>query len=247
MSQSKIEYTHCTWNPVTGCSRVSAGCAHCYAERMARRLQAMGTPRYRQGFRVTLHADDLRKPIHWRKPRIIFVNSMSDMFHEQVPLSFIQRVFSIMTQCPQHIFQVLTKRSERMRELSPRLPWPDNLWMGVTVESNRYFSRIDDLRAVPSAVRFLSCEPLLSSLEGIDLVGIDWVIAGGESGPKARPMKPEWARDLRDCCSRQGTAFFFKQWGGANRRATGRRLDGRLYSEVPPQLAVHDPQLSLGL
>jgi protein gp37 len=151
-----------------------------------------------------------------------------------------------MTQCPQHIFQVLTKRSERMRELSPRLPWPGNLWMGVTVESNRYFSRIDDLRAVPSAVRFLSCEPLLSSLEGIDLAGIDWVIAGGESGPKARPMKPEWARDLRDSCSRQGTAFFFKQWGGANRRATGRRLDGRLYSEVPPQLAVHDPQLSLG-
>jgi len=232
-TQSSIEWTEMTWNPVTGCTKVSEGCRHCYAERLARRLQAMGNPRYTHGFQITLHEDLLALPKRWHRPRRIFVNSMSDLFHEDVPEEFLRRVFDTMAACPQHTFQVLTKRSRRLRDLADRLPWPPNVWMGVSVEEARVVHRIEDLRQVPAAVRFLSCEPLLGPLDHLDLQGISWVIVGGESGPGARPMLPEWVESILKQCRKAQVAFFFKQWGGVRKDLTGRLLHGRTYDELP--------------
>ncbi len=230
---SKIEWTESTWNPVTGCTRISDGCIHCYAERMALRLKAMGQRNYANGFRVTLHEHMLNLPLHWRTPSTIFVNSMSDLFHEDVPDDFIQRVFAVMKEASWHRFQVLTKRTARLVDLAPALPWPDNIWMGVTVEKPDYTSRIEHLRMVESAVRFLSLEPLLGPMRQMDLSGIDWVIVGGESGPGARPMAVGWVRDIHRQCHKAGVPFFFKQWGGLNKKRAGRLLDGLTYDEMP--------------
>jgi len=232
-AKSAIEWTQATWNPVTGCTKTSPGCAHCYAERIARRLQAMGQPNYANGFEVTIHEHALDLPLRWRRPRAIFVNSMSDLFHEQVPFSFIRQVFAVMQQASWHRFQILTKRSVRLAQLAPLLAWPENVWVGVTVENAACVYRIDHLRQVGAAVRFLSMEPLLTGVPNMDLSGIHWVIVGGESGPGARPMAAEWARDVRDQCRRAGIPFFFKQWGGPNKGKTGRLLDGRVYDEMP--------------
>jgi protein gp37 len=237
-ANSHIEWTEATWNPVTGCTKVSAGCKNCYAERLALRLQAMGNVRYRNGFKVTLHEDLIDLPKRWREPRLIFVNSMSDLFHEQVPLEFIQSVFATMDDCPKHTFQILTKRSSRLRKLASQLDWPPNVWIGVSVEDSRVLSRIDDLRMVPAAVRFLSCEPLIGSLAGIDLTGIHWVIVGGESGWGARPMKTEWIREIFRTCRKHNVPFFFKQWGGVRKDLTGRKLGGRTYDEMPQLVAA---------
>lgn len=222
-----------TWNPVTGCHKITLGCKHCYAERMAKRLHTMGSRRYTNGFAPTLHWDLIDMPRRWSRPRVIFVNSMSDLFQDDVPLDFIARVFETMRDCPQHTFQILTKRSERLRELGPCLPWPSNVWMGVSVENARVVGRIADLRATPAATRFLSCEPLIGPLPSLDLDGIDWMIVGGESGPKARPMKPQWVDDLLGQARDANVAFFFKQWGGVWKKRTGRELNGRTYDEMP--------------
>ncbi len=230
---SKIEWTEMTWNPVTGCVKVSQGCKHCYAERMAKRLHAMGAPRYRNGFKVTLHDDLVDLPRKWRQPRLIFVNSMSDLFQASVPLAFIRRVFATMVECPQHTFQVLTKRSDRLAALADQLPWPDNVWMGVSVENAKTVVRIRDLVRAPAAVRFLSCEPLLGPLDELPLDGIHWVIVGGESGPHARPMKPEWVESIQRQCRDAEVPFFFKQWGGVRKHLTGRKLHDRTYDEMP--------------
>lgn len=231
--QSAIEWTDATWNPVTGCTKISPGCKHCYAERLALRLRAMGNPRYRNGFKVTLHPDQLSLPLRWRDPRHIFVNSMSDLFHEAVPEDFIRRTFDVMAEADWHVFQVLTKRAGRLAELASRLPWPSNVWQGVSVESARYTLRVADLVRVPAAVRFLSVEPLLGPIIDLPLGGIDWVIVGGESGPAHRLMKPEWVRTIRDQCGRAGVAFFFKQWGGPRPQSGGRLLDGQEWNEMP--------------
>jgi protein gp37 len=234
---SSIEWTEATWNPVTGCSKISPGCKNCYAERLANRLAAMGQYRYRNGFDVTLQYDLIDLPLRWRQPRMIFVNSMSDLFHEDVPESFIKRVFETMTTANRHTFQILTKRSERLAQLAPYLTWPENIWMGVSVESPRYVARIADLCKVPAAVRFLSVEPLLEPIANLGLDGIDWVIVGGESGPGCRPMKAEWARQILKQCKKKSVPFFFKQWGGIRKKSTGRLLDGRTWDEFPqPQL-----------
>lgn len=230
---SSIEWTEATWNPVTGCTKVSPGCKHCYAERMAKRLQAMGQPRYVDGFRVTLQRDLLQLPLRWRQPRLIFVNSMSDLFHEQVPLEYIRRVFEVMAEADHHRFQILTKRADRLAEVAADLPWPANVWMGVSVESEQYLPRIDRLVTVPAAVRFLSLEPLLGPLDNLQLAGVDWVIVGGESGPRARPMREEWVRSIRAQCHAHRVAFFFKQWGGVQKKRHGRQLDGRTWDEMP--------------
>ena len=230
---SHIEWTEVTWNPVTGCSKVSQGCKNCYAERLATRLRAMGAERYRNGFEVTLHEDLVSLPLRWRKPRTVFVNSMSDLFHESIPLEFISSVFETMVLCPQHTFQILTKRSQRLAEVARELPWPTNVWMGVSVEDARVMQRIDHLRTVPATVRFLSCEPLIGPLEQVNLQGIDWVIVGGESGPGARPMRREWVQSIMTQCRAADCAFFFKQWGGTRKDLTGRELDGRTYDEFP--------------
>lgn len=230
---SAIEWTESTWNPVTGCDKVSPGCKHCYAERMAERLQAMGQPNYRKGFEVTLQPRMLELPLGWKKPQTIFVNSMSDLFHEKVPLDYVRRVFDVMRRAHWHRFQVLTKRAERLSELSSRLGWPANVWMGVSVESAAYTPRIDELRRTGAHVKFLSLEPLLGPLAELDLAGIDWVIVGGESGPKARPMAAEWVTDIRDQCRRAGVPFFFKQWGGPNKKRAGRLLEGTTWDEMP--------------
>lgn len=230
---SSIEWTEATWNPVTGCTKISPGCKFCYAERMAHRLQAMGQERYRNAFKLTLQPDALEAPLRWRAPRVIFVNSMSDLFHKDVPLEYIQRCFAVMQEASQHTFQVLTKRPERAAELSPELPWPTNLWMGTSVENTDYTSRIKSLGEIPAAVRFLSVEPLLGPIARLPLKGIHWVIVGGESGPGARPMKIEWVRQLRDRCLAKAVPFFFKQWGGTNKKRTGRLLDGRTWDEMP--------------
>ena len=232
-SNSKIEWTEATWNPVTGCSKVSAGCKNCYAERLAKRLHAMGNQRYKNGFEVTLHDDVVDLPKAWRAPRIIFVNSMSDLFHKDVPVSFIKRVFRTMWQCPQHTFQILTKRSQRLLELAPNLKWPHNVWMGVSVESKDVVCRIDDLRNLPAQVRFLSCEPLIAPLPNLNLSNIHWVIVGGESGPNCRPMKVEWVTEIYRACKKQKVPFFFKQWGGVRKDLTGRELNGKTYDEMP--------------
>jgi protein gp37 len=228
-----IEWTEATWNPVTGCTKVSPGCKHCYAERMAKRLRAMGQPRYVNGFRVTLQEDLVEQPLRWSAPRRIFVNSMSDIFHPDVPEPFIRRVFRTMEAAHWHEFQILTKRPERLRALAERLPWPENVWMGVSVENEDYLWRIDHLVAVPAAVRFLSLEPLLGPLPSLPLDGIHWVIVGGESGPGARPMDPAWVRAIRARCLDHGVPFFFKQWGGTRKARTGRELDGRTWDQFP--------------
>jgi len=235
---SKIEWTEATWNPVTGCSKISDGCKNCYAERLASRLRVMGSARYRNGFDITLHADLLEMPKRWRKPRVVFVNSMSDLFHDQVPLEFIQRVFDTMQNCPQHTFQVLTKCTARLRAIADKLPWPKNVWMGVSVENAAVMHRIDDLRAVPAAVRFLSCEPLLGPMQDLSLESIHWVIVGGESGPHARPIDKAWVMGILRQCRQAGVPFFFKQWGGVRKDLTGRKLEGRTYDEMPYQSAA---------
>lgn len=230
---SSIEWTEATWNPVTGCAKVSPGCRNCYAERMARRLRAMGQRNYANGFRVTLQEHMLDLPLRWRRARTIFVNSMSDLFHPEVPDEYIRRVFQVMGRASWHRFQVLTKRADRLERIGRGLPWSENVWMGVSVESDRFRHRIDSLRGTGAAVKFLSLEPLLGPLRDLDLRNIDWVIVGGESGPGARPMDPEWVTDLRDQCLVAGVPFFFKQWGGTNKRRSGRVLDGRLWDEMP--------------
>lgn len=230
---SSIEWTEGTWNPVTGCTKVSPGCKHCYAERMAIRLAGMNQPRYRNGFEVTLQPDLVRLPLRWRQPRVIFVNSMSDLFHEDVPEPFVAEVFDTMVSAYWHTFQILTKRADRLAEIAGRLPWPINVWMGVSVESPRYLHRVERLRQVPAAVRFLSVEPLLARIPLLPLTGIDWVIVGGESGPGARPMEADWVRDIRDRCVGNGVPFFFKQWGGVRKGRAGRLLDGRTWDEMP--------------
>jgi protein gp37 len=230
---SSIEWTESSWNPVTGCTKVSAGCAHCYAERMAKRLQAMGQPNYVDGFGVRMHPKMLDVPLSWKKPQTIFVNSMGDLFHAQVTDSFIRRVFATMKAAHWHRFQVLTKRAERLAALAPTLDWPENVWMGATVESHDVVHRIDSLRTVPAAVRFLSMEPLLGPVPELDLAGIHWVIVGGESGPGARAMLNPWVVEIRDACQRQGVPFFFKQWGGVRKKAKGRLLEGRTWDEMP--------------
>lgn len=231
--KSSIEWTESTWNPVTGCTKISEGCAHCYAERMARRLKAMGQKNYTNGFQVTLHPHALPLPLTWKKPQTIFVNSMSDLFHKDVPQAFIRQVFEVMEQAHWHRFQVLTKRAERLFELKDSLNWPGNIWMGVTVENVNYLNRIDYLRKVPAAVRFLSLEPLLGPLSDMDLSNIDWVIVGGESGPAARPMAEEWVLDIQNQCRKADVSFFFKQWGGVNKKKAGRLLKGTAYNELP--------------
>lgn len=232
---SNIEWTEATWNPVTGCTKVSEGCRHCYAERMAKRLVAMKNPRYINGFNVTLHDDLIETPLKWSKPKRIFVNSMSDLFHEDVPLEFIQKVFDTMNKAHWHTFQILTKRSERLAELSRHLNWTPNIWIGVSVENEKVMNRIKDLKSVPAFIRFLSCEPLLGPLKNMNLEGIHWVIVGGESGPGARLMKSEWAKDIRNQCKEQNVAFFFKQWGGVQKHRNGRTLDNKTYDEFPKQ------------
>jgi protein gp37 len=240
--RSGIEWTEATWNPTTGCDRVSPGCDNCYALTLAKRLKAMGSPKYQHdgdhrtsgpGFAVTIHADSLTIPLRWREPRLVFVNSMSDLFHARVPVDFIHRVFAVMAATPQHTDQILTKRSLRLARLADWLDWPPNVWMGVSVESAAQLDRIDHLRHVSAQVRFVSAEPLLGPLDAIDLDDIHWVIVGGESGPGARQMHPQWARSVRDQCQQNGVAFFFKQWGGRTPQAGGRRLDGRTWDDMP--------------
>jgi protein gp37 len=230
---SRIEWTEASWNPVTGCTKASPGCFNCYAERMAKRLQAMGQPNYRDGFRVALHPAVLDAPLNWSRSQLIFVNSMSDLFHEDVPFDFIQKVFNVMSRARQHNFQVLTKRAERLQELAKKLPWPSNVWIGVSVESADYVYRIEHLRRVPAATRFVSFEPLLAGVGELDLTDIHWAIVGGESGPGARPMQPEWALSIRDQCQAQSVPFFFKQWGGVHKKKAGRLLEGRVWDEYP--------------
>lgn len=233
MAKSGIEWTDSSWNPLTGCTKVSPGCQHCYAERMARRLHAMGQPNYAQGFELTVHEHVAEAPLSWKKPQVIFVNSMSDMFHHDVPLAFIQRIFSVMHRADWHIFQILTKRAERLAALAPSLDWAPNVWMGVSVENADWMSRIASLKQCPAHVKFLSLEPLLGPLPGLDLDGIDWVIVGGESGPRARPMDKRWVLEIRDQCIAAGVPFFFKQWGGVRKKSTGRLLEGRTWDELP--------------
>jgi protein gp37 len=228
-----IEWTEATWNPVTGCSKVSPGCAHCYAETFAERWRGIPGHPYEQGFDLKLWPSRLDQPLRWTRPRMIFVNSMSDLFHEDIPVEFIASVFEVMARADHHTFQVLTKRHNRLAELACDLRWPENVWMGVSIENRRFVDRADALRGVPAAVRFISAEPLLGRLEGLDLTGIDWLIAGGESGPGHRRVKPEWIRELRDRCQSEGVAFFFKQWGGIRSKAGGRVLDGRTWDEMP--------------
>jgi protein gp37 len=235
---SGIEWTESTWNPVTGCTKISPGCKHCYAERMAERLQAIGQENYRNGFRLTLQPRMLELPLRWKKPQTIFVNSMSDLFHKDIPLDYIQRVFDVMRRAHWHRFQVLTKRSERLVRINAALEWAPNIWMGVSVESDQYRSRIDELRATRALLKFLSLEPLLGPLHGLDLRSIDWVIVGGESGPQARPMDPAWASDLRDQCRRAEVPFFFKQWGGRNKKKAGRMLEGRTWNQMPKRATI---------
>ncbi len=237
-AKSYIEWTGSTWNPLTGCTKISPGCKHCYAERMARRLKAMGQPNYSNGFKLALHEQALALPLRWKKPQTIFVNSMSDLFHKDVPVEFILRIFDVMNRAHWHTFQVLTKRSERLRELDSLIPWAPNIWMGVSVENKDYRFRIDDLGNTHAHVKFLSVEPLLGSLVPINLGNIDWVIVGGESGPKARPMKPEWAIEVRDECLMHGVPFFFKQWGGVWKHKAGRILEGRTWDQVPQTKAA---------
>ncbi|MFG2071705.1 DUF5131 family protein [Nonomuraea maritima] len=253
--RSRIEWTETTWNPTTGCDRLSPGCDHCYALTLAKRLKAMGAAKYQEdgdprtsgpGFGVTLHEKTLTAPLRWRNPRLVFVNSMSDLFHAKVPAEFVRRVFKIMEETPQHTYQILTKRATRLARMAPSLPWPANVWIGVSVENNETKGRIDSLRRVPASTRFISAEPLLGPLGNVDLTHIDWLIAGGESGPQARPIEPNWVRDLRDQCLNQQVSFFFKQWGGRTPKAGGRLLDGRTWDEMPKRSAPRAGALHAG-
>jgi protein gp37 len=232
-TQTNIEWTESTWNPITGCTKVSPGCKHCYAERMAMRLKAMGQPKYANGFKLALHEDKLEQPLGWEKPSVIFVNSMSDLFHKDVPLTFVHKVFDVMRCASWHTFQVLTKRSRRLLEPNPEIDWPSNVWMGVSVENQDYTFRIEHLRQTDAQIKFLSLEPLLGPLPGLNLRGIDWIIVGGESGPGARPMAEEWVVDIRDQCLAAGVPFFFKQWGGVRRKRAGRVLGGCTWDQIP--------------
>ena len=232
-SNTSIEWTESTWNPVTGCSKISPGCKNCYAERMSKRLMAMGQPNYASGFKIAIHEHALELPFKWKKPQTIFVNSMSDLFHKDVQDDFIQKVFNVMNRAPWHTFQVLTKRADRLSEISDQLPWGKNIWIGVSVESADYKYRVDLLRETKAQVKFISFEPLIDSVGKVDLKGIDWAIVGGESGPQARYMSSEWVADLRDQCLDQEVSFFFKQWGGINKKKAGRLLDGRTWDEMP--------------
>lgn len=241
-TRTTIEWTETTWNPTTGCDKISTGCDNCYALALAKRLKAMGTVKYQNdgdprtsgpGFGLTIHPNTLKQPYGWHAPRIVFVNSMSDLFHARVPLDFVREVFQVIADTPQHTYQVLTKRSTRLRRVADRLTWPDNLWMGVSVEDEKALTRVEDLREVPAAVRFLSCEPLLGPLDGLDLNGIGWVIAGGESGTGHRPLDPQWVFDIRDNCISSGVPFFFKQWGGRTPKVGGRELEGELWDQMP--------------
>ena len=243
---SSIEWTEATWNPVTGCSKVSPGCQHCYAERMSHRLKAMGNPNYVNGFKLTIHQHMLQVPFRWVKPRLIFVNSMSDLFHPDVPVEFILAVFETMRTASWHVFQVLTKRSERVVELNHEINWPANVWMGVSVENWQYTHRIAHLRQTQAATKFISFEPLLGSIPELDLTQIDWAIVGGESGPGARPLRKQWAVDIRDQCLASATPFFFKQWGGVNRKRNGRMLEGRTWDQMPTNGRVPQPAQGTG-
>jgi protein gp37 len=231
--KSSIEWTESTWNPVTGCNKISPGCKNCYAERMAKRLKAMGSENYENGFKLTTHKHVIALPLQWRKPQVIFVNSMSDLFHKNVPLSFILGVFETMNKAHWHVFQVLTKRSDRLIEINKYLPWSKNIWMGVSVENQEYTSRIDELRKTDAATKFLSIEPLLGPIKKLNLRKIDWVIVGGESGPKARPMKEKWVIDIKERCIKQSVPFFFKQWGGVQKKKNGRELEGKTWDQMP--------------
>ncbi len=233
MAQSKIEWTESTWNPVTGCKKISPGCKNCYAERLSKRLRAMGQPNYRNGFKLTLQPQMLELPLKWRKPQTIFVNSMSDLFHTEIPLEYIQQVFDIMNRAYWHRFQVLTKRADRLAEIESKLLWSPNIWMGVSVESQKYVHRIDNLRKTDAKVKFLSLEPLLGPLKSLNLESIDWVIVGGESGYGFRPIKEEWVLEIRNQCQDSDVPFFFKQWGGFNKKKTGRTLEGKTWNEMP--------------
>jgi protein gp37 len=237
MARSAIEWTESTWNPLTGCTKISSGCKHCYAERMAKRLQAMGQPNYVNGFKLTMHEHVLEKPLGWKTPQVVFVNSMSDLFHKDVPVGFIQKTFDVMRRAPWHQFQVLTKRAERLLELNPQIEWPENVWMGVSVENQDNVSRIDCLRRTGVKIRFLSLEPLLGPIRHLDLHDINWVIVGGESGPGARPILQGWVTEIRDQCVLAHVPFFFKQWGGVHKKKAGRQLEGRTWNEMPVSLS----------
>jgi protein gp37 len=233
MAQSSIEWTEMTWNPTTGCNKVSDGCKFCYAEVMSHRLKAMGVEKYKNGFELAIHPATLKIPYTWKKPKLVFVNSMSDLFHENVPLEYIQKVFKVMNDNPQHTFQVLTKRSDILQSYNYDLEWTPNIWMGVTVENYKVIDRVHQLRETGAFKKFLSCEPLLSSLPNLNLFDIDWVIVGGESGRKPRPIQKEWVHDIRKQCEEQKSLFFFKQWGGTNKKKNGRILDGKVYNDMP--------------
>ncbi len=235
MAQSTIEWTEMTWNPTTGCNKISAGCKYCYAEVMTRRLEAMGIEKYKNGFKVRTHENALDIPYSWKKPKVVFVNSMSDLFHPEVSFEFIEKVFKVMNDTPQHTYQVLTKRADRLYELHHQLNWTNNIWMGVSIENEKVVERIDFLRETNAIVKFLSCEPLIGPLHTLNLDNINWVIVGGESGRKARPMKESWVWDIRQQCENASVAFFFKQWGGVNKKKTGRELGGQTYNEMPKQ------------
>lgn len=230
---SKIEWTEASWNPITGCTKYSDGCQHCYAERLALRLQKMGVPKYKNGFEPTYHPESLHEPLSWKKPKMIFVVSMGDLFNEKILDEQIKQIFDVMNKASWHIFQVLTKRAERLLEISSKVKWTSNIWCGVTVESEKYIQRVELLRQVPATTKFLSLEPLLSDINDLNLSNIDWVIVGGESGPHARPMKASWVRNIREQCQRQNVKFFFKQWGGFNKKRNGRILDNRTWDEMP--------------
>lgn len=241
MAQSSIEWTELTWNPTTGCTKISQGCKYCYAEVMTRRLQAMGLDKYKEGFKVRTHPEELLRPYEWKGSKVVFVNSMSDLFHEDIPLEYIKMVFDVMNNCPQHQFQVLTKRAERLATLSSELIWTPNIWMGVSVEDHRVEDRIAYLQKSHAQIKFLSLEPLIGPLPGLNLDGIDWVIVGGESGRKPRPMKESWVLDIREQCEKNGTAFFFKQWGGTNKKKAGRLLTGQTYDAMPRPTQISEP------
>lgn len=233
MARTKIEWTESTWNPTTGCTKISAGCKNCYAERMSHRLMAMGVEKYKKGFRLALHPSSLSEPYKWKKPRMVFVNSMSDLFHEAMPLDYIKSVFNVMNDNPKHVFQVLTKRAEILTKYNCLLNWTDNIWMGVTIEDYTQLDRLNHLRKSSATIKFLSLEPLLTKLPQLDLSDIDWVIVGGESGPNSRPIKKEWVLEIQNNCSEQNVPFFFKQWGGTNKKRTGRELNGQTFNEMP--------------
>lgn len=245
MATSTIEWTEMTWNPTTGCTKISQGCKHCYAEIMSRRLKAMGVKKYEDNFEVRIHPNTLQDPYKWKKPKVVFVNSMSDLFHPEVPLSFIKDVFNVMNDNPQHIFQVLTKRGNLLHKYNKELNWTDNIWMGVSVENEKVLKRVDYLRKTDAKVKFLSCEPLLEGLPNLYLKNIDWVIVGGESGRKPRPMQEDWVEEIKVNCQNSNVPFFFKQWGGTNKKKAGRLLKGKLYDEMPLKTPSYEKRLSL--